>query len=559
MKPAAVGTLVASTVVLVGCQDPTAVRVEVFVQADCPGAETGGQPVYDSTGFVVSRPEDLSGRPALDVATDRCAAGAPLSRVGDLVVQPGGQTEDFVGLEVYVGLGDKTAEDCAAACGPNCIEASRRLSFVDGVTLYLPIEARQSCLGVCCDEPNQTCVAGVCVDDTVVDPCLDDGEACDEPLELDVVATANLNSERSVTILGGSAPFTVDITEGEGRIEGEGSTYTLTTGPNAGPLTLRVTDEAGDVAEKTVEVGGSHLFVLGGFARGGESAERVRREVQVTVDGSAWDATAELPRPLSGSRAVVWRDEIWLVGGSHEDGDLTVPTVYSSRDGRSWSERVSLPQGRNSGVLWVTANGLVYAGGTYPTVQHGAVNSAFLLETPGGAWQSLPPLEVGVSHQGAVRWRGSLWILGDNKSSGVIRATEGPNFDSWSEDGPPLAAGAGSAHNAATVFDNEIWLAGGDATMTNQQGMSLTTIVRTVSALEGPDATWASRPDLPAPRRDGAMVVHDGQLWYLGGSEFTTNRVRPEVWTLDGATWVERAPLEPAVMFVAAVSFTPSP
>lgn len=517
------------------------------MQADCAGPDAT-RSVLRSTGFVIGEADALASRPAPFPVTEACTQGDPMSRVGDLVVTPGDGSDGRIGLRVFAGLDDTTAEACAAQCGPGCIEVSRRLSFVDNTTLFLPIEARRSCIGVCCED-GETCQDGACVNDTIDDPCVDDPN-CDPrlPLALDTVELANLNSLPKVRILGGVPPFEVSVVEGEGQLEGSGRLFTLTTGPNHGAVTLRVVDGAGNEDAAELKVGGDRLFLLGGY-EAGLSLDTML----TTTDGSSWSDAGSLPRPLSGTRAVVWRDELWIVGGTELDGMTASTQVHSTRDGATWTERAPLPEARQGGHLWVTDGGLVYAGGTYPGIGEFQAD-VFRLPNPEGTWVQLEStLPAQRSHGGWAAWRGSLYIIGGRGiGTSVMSSADG---DSWTTLGLPLPGdGASPWSTRAVTFRDALWVAGGRAP--TQAPVDADDAVH---RLDDPNGTWSMPSSLPETRFAGAFAVHRDQLWYIGGSQMNLGSYTNTVYrSEDGQSWAEAAPLPTTNAYCEAISFTPN-
>ena len=168
--------LLALTVSLAACRTPTQVTVEVTTDVACDGDQLPGEPFVRDTAIVTGPVDGFrdSDRPPA-ASTTLCTEDG---EIGDLVVVPSGDKRGSVGVRVHIGLRDKSADDCARQCGEDCIEASRRLSFVPNSKLVLPIRANRSCIGVCCPE-GQTCLAGDCVSDEI-DAC-EDGACLPEP------------------------------------------------------------------------------------------------------------------------------------------------------------------------------------------------------------------------------------------------------------------------------------------------------------------------------------------------------------------------------------------
>ena len=156
----------ATSLTLLGCQDATQITLDL--RTDFPCADDGERAAFGSAAIYAvdaSAVQSTAGLSAPNAITNRCLAGEPLSEIGTLALVPGGVEDDGrFGLRIHVGVGEQTGESCAQlACGDDaCIDIRRRLSFVPKQHLRLPIVASQNCLGVCCPNPDETCVNGDC-------------------------------------------------------------------------------------------------------------------------------------------------------------------------------------------------------------------------------------------------------------------------------------------------------------------------------------------------------------------------------------------------------------
>lgn len=540
------------SLVLTGCQDPTSIRVDISVQADCDGG-SGSRASVHSTGLVITEAEHLTERLAPEPVTTACTQGDPLSVIGDLVITPSDH-EARVGLRVHVGLDGRSAEACAAACGDSCIEVSRRLSFVENVALYLPIEARRSCIGVCCKKEGTTCVDGACVSDEVDEPCVE-GADCDDPrlpLELDVRGTANLNSLRDVTVLGGTPPFEVEVSQGEGSVAGTGRRRVLTTGPHPETLVVAVKDADGHEATSEIAVGGTHLFVIGGMVPSNGQG-RTLSSAWSKKGAEGWVAYGDLPRSLSGAASAVWRDQIWLVGGA-EDSATPVASVWSSSDGKTWTQRATLPEEKANPALWATPNGLIVAGGTGQFFNSGLLAGVYALATPHGTWSDLALLPNPCTRAGHAQWRKKLWLIGGLGNDEIMGSSDGKSWDIVG----PLPDGLTEFESMkAIAFKDALWVVGGTTEHHNADAQGIGTVYRS----SDPALGWTVEGQLPAGRRNGSLVHHDGELWYLGGSvDSVMFGTRTVYKSSDGKTWqlspADELPFD--VMWHEVVSFTPA-
>ncbi len=177
-------------VVVLACQDPTQITLDLSTNAACPNEPLGKVRLVDvgiSAGEVPLSPEV-----AFITTTESC--DAPPS-VGTLVLTPSdSRSGDLVdvlivaGAETDDGKPTRNAGQCRDFITPNamdqiegidqknCIVIRRRLGFVPATPLRLPIEIDTRCLGVECGE-DLTCFQGKCVSPDVT---------CDEKVTADL-------------------------------------------------------------------------------------------------------------------------------------------------------------------------------------------------------------------------------------------------------------------------------------------------------------------------------------------------------------------------------------
>ncbi len=147
----------------------TQITLEISTDVDCKG--TGGPVTVNSVAIVAGTTDEYRRSDSDPVAVSQmCASG----EIGTFVFAPSGASDANVGVRVVLGLDDADldeevfAEQCIQNCGNGCVESTRRLSFVPGARLRLPVRLDRNCIGVCCDD-GFTCVAGECVSDRIDD------------------------------------------------------------------------------------------------------------------------------------------------------------------------------------------------------------------------------------------------------------------------------------------------------------------------------------------------------------------------------------------------------
>jgi Kelch motif len=83
---------------------------------------------------------------------------------------------------------------------------------------------------------------------------------------------------------------------------------------------------------------GDRIYVLGGYDTQAEELRSV-----YVLDGSRWRPSVPLPRPVHAFGAVVFRGEIWVIGGRRGETKLREVWIFNPQNGR-WRQGPSLPK-----------------------------------------------------------------------------------------------------------------------------------------------------------------------------------------------------------------------
>lgn len=140
------------------CRSATEIVLKIDTDLPCTDpAQWRGVAVYLGT------PGALLEQPTL--VTSECDARG---YVGSVVVAPSGDKDALVGVSVVAGV-SRNPEECEAAQYGGCIVARRALRYTPHESLELRVSLLEDCVSQPCD-PNNTCVAGRCVDSDFVAP-----------------------------------------------------------------------------------------------------------------------------------------------------------------------------------------------------------------------------------------------------------------------------------------------------------------------------------------------------------------------------------------------------
>lgn len=217
------------------------------------------------------------------------------------------------------------------------------------------------------------------------------------------------------------------------------------------------------------------MWLMGGWTEGRLPGHAAGNEVWRSADGLRWEKVAAAagwsPRLAAG--AVVFKDKLWILGGSEDyyfGNERSLRNdVWSSEDGANWIlETSSAPWAPRAfhqalvfdGRLWVLGGGNYLPG-------HFALNDVWSSED-GRRWTRATDIAPWPPRLwfSAVVWRGRMWVLGGwSKNTGnlgdVWHSADGVRWERL-ETGTCWSP---RHEHSAFVFQDAVWVAGG---MSNQ-------------------------------------------------------------------------------------------
>ncbi len=266
--------------------------------------------------------------------------------------------------------------------------------------------------------------------------------------------------------------------------------------------------------------------------------DRIVDWMKVT-DRAAWQA-----RDSSGE--VVYKDQLWLMGGWFDSFAAPPRDVWSSPDGKTWNLQTREAPWKHSDLpMTVVFNDQVWLmGGWYNgrLPGHGASNEVWS-SSDGKQWKRItnhaewsPRLASGL-----VSFKGRLWILGGTENyyfgdknslkNDVWSSSDGKQWKREVEHAP----WSSRAYHTAVVHDGRIWVLGGG---------------NYVPSYEAHDDVWCSSDGVHweqvvekapwSPRLWFSTVVYRDRMWVLGGWSNNPSKNWGDVWySKDGRTWTE--------------------
>jgi hypothetical protein len=260
--------------------------------------------------------------------------------------------------------------------------------------------------------------------------------------------------------------------------------------------------------------------------------------VQVT-DKAPWQA-----RDSQGE--VVYKDQLWILGGWFDSFVAAPRDVWSSPDGKSWNLVTREAPWKHSDLSMslVFDDRMWFFGGWYNGRMPGHEAGGEVWSSDDGAkWQQATPKAPWGPRlaAAAVVFKAKMWILGgtDDYYFGDERSMKN---DVWSSaDGKnwtlvtPSAPWPARAYHQAVVLNDRIYLLGGGNYVPKYEARS-----DVWSSVDGahweqvtPEASWH-------PRLWFSSVVYRDHMWVLGGWSNNPSQNWGDVWySRDGKNWSE--------------------
>ena len=123
--------------------------------------------------------------------------------------------------------------------------------------------------------------------------------------------------------------------------------------------------------------------------------------------------------------AVVYRGEIWALGGKNASHDLASVEAF---DGKSWIETIALPKPISAGSSAVFQDTIYHAGGTRAG-EATPYASVYRLNLEKGSWDVVASMNRPRSSHGLVVFEGALFAIAGFDGSGGKRSTAVESFN----------------------------------------------------------------------------------------------------------------------------------
>jgi len=293
----------------------------------------------------------------------------------------------------------------------------------------------------------------------------------------------------------------------------------------------------GKLSEHTSVVFNNKIWVLGGS----DYYSGENNDVWSSIDGISWvkEANAQWS-PRRRHTSVVFNNKIWVLGGIKKtaDGGSTLTNeVWSSSDGTDWTKETGVTFPRRYDHTSVVFNNKLWVLGGMAIINNGAAVVGYAndvwsssdginwnQETNSAAWS------VRGNHTSAV-FDNKIWLMGGNASSGSTRYNDiwsSTDGTSWVQETD--ATWSGRKSHASTVFNNKLWITGGNTGYYGNDN-------EVWSSSNGVDWIRQDSIGLWAGRSAHSSLVFNNKMWILGG---ISGNYQNDIWSsVDGINWVK--------------------
>ena len=242
---------------------------------------------------------------------------------------------------------------------------------------------------------------------------------------------------------------------------------------------------------------------------------------------AAWSAR-------SYTASVVFNNKMWVLGGrigTNDNSSDFTNDVWSSSDGINWTQATAnAPWTARYGHTSVVFNNKMWVLGGFDTSRSrtsdvwSSSDGINWTQATANAWPPSPiGSTAGSAYHTSVVFNNKIWVYGGNNLSHVWSSSDGIN---WTKSARPIPWGIRQEHTSV-VFNNKMWVLGGyhrsmsgeNHVWSSSDGINWTQAI---------NATWSRR-------YDHTSVVFNNKMWVLGGRG---NSLTNDVWySSDGINW----------------------
>lgn len=260
-----------------------------------------------------------------------------------------------------------------------------------------------------------------------------------------------------------------------------------------------------------------------------------------------WAAIAALPQPRSDLGVAIADGRLVAVGGV-SGGQVVKSVSVLDLVTKTWDGLPDMATARH-GVAVAAVEKSVYAiGGSTAVGDNAATATAEVLKLPvrkaqpAAQWRSLPDAPTPRLMMAWTVLNDKIWLMGGLRNGAVLTTVESfdPQSGAW-QTGPPLPIGL--HHAAAATYHGEVVVVGGASD-------NIADASNKVFALRGNG--WVELPAMTHARAAPAVAVVGDKLVVVGGQ--SDKKLVPQTEVFDGTSWKDAADMPTPREHLAAVS-----
>jgi N-acetylneuraminic acid mutarotase len=261
---------------------------------------------------------------------------------------------------------------------------------------------------------------------------------------------------------------------------------------------------------------------------------------------SFWTAGAPMPTPRTEVTAAVLKDDIYVIGGFDESGQVTdIVEVYNIAN-NTWSTAAPLPEPLHHTAA-ASYNDKIYVVGGY-TAPWSPTNKLFIYDPLQNNWQEGQPMPTSRGALNVNFVNGTLYAIGGS-SDRPLSSNEAydPSSNTWT---PKALMPTARHHAGSAVVDGKIFVIGGRISGSLEN-------VSVNEAYEPEQDRWITNLEAMPSKRSGIAAasppVNSSSIYVFGGEEPSGTFNNNERYDAESNTWVSEPAMPTARHGLAAV------
>jgi N-acetylneuraminic acid mutarotase len=272
---------------------------------------------------------------------------------------------------------------------------------------------------------------------------------------------------------------------------------------------------------------------------------------QTTSTEPFWTKGAPMPTPRTEVTAAILEDNIYIIGGFDESGQVTdIVEAYNVKN-NTWTIAAPLPEPLHHTAA-TSYNGKIYVVGGY-TTPWSPSNKLFIYDPIQNKWQEGKPMPTARGALNAVFVDGTLYAVGGFSSNSPVNTNEAydPSTDTWTTKEPMPTT---RHHAASSVVDGKLYVIGG------RTGVGIIPSVDISEAYDPVQEKWITTLEPMPSKRSGIAAAaspingNNSSIYVFGGEEPSKTFDNNEKYDVKTNKWTIEPPMPTARHGLGAVS-----